>query len=30
VIPGDVFRDQPVLVGDRVHLEPLTQVVLGD
>ena len=30
MIPGDVFRHQPVLVGDRVHLEPLTQVVLED
>ncbi len=28
MIPADVFRTQPVLVGPGVRLEPLTQVVL--
>lgn len=30
VIGSDVFRDQPVLTGRRVRLEPLTPVVLED
>lgn len=29
MVPGDVFRDQPVLVGEHVRLEPLTAAVLG-
>lgn len=30
MIPADVFRAQPVLVGPRVRLEPLTEVVLDE
>lgn len=30
VIPTDVFRAQPVLVGPRVRLEPLTEAVLDE
>ena len=30
VTASDVFRDQPVLTGDLVRLEPLTQAVLED
>jgi RimJ/RimL family protein N-acetyltransferase len=30
VTAPDVFRDQPVLTGKRVRLEPLTQAVLED
>ena len=30
MLPSDVFRTQPVLVGPRVRLEPLTEVVLDD
>jgi RimJ/RimL family protein N-acetyltransferase len=30
VISADVFRDQPVLTGDRVRLEPLTVAVLEE
>jgi RimJ/RimL family protein N-acetyltransferase len=30
MIAPDVFRDQPVLVGERVRLEPLTEAVLDD
>ncbi len=30
VLPSDVFRTQPVLVGPRVRLEPLTEVVLEE
>jgi len=29
VIAGDVFLDQPVLIGEYVRLEPLTAAVLG-
>jgi RimJ/RimL family protein N-acetyltransferase len=28
VLSADLFRDQPVLVGERVHLEQLTEAVL--
>lgn len=30
VLPADVFRTQPVLVGPSVRLEPLTEVVLNE
>jgi RimJ/RimL family protein N-acetyltransferase len=30
VITPDVFRDQPVLTGQRIRLEPLTPAVLDD
>jgi len=30
VLPFDVFRTQPVLVGPRVRLEPLTEIVLDE
>jgi len=30
VIASEVFRDQPVLTGQQVHLEPLTPAVLED
>ncbi len=30
MVAPDVFQDQPVLIGHRVRLEPLTLVVLED
>jgi hypothetical protein len=30
VIAPDVFRNQPVLIGHRIRLEPLTLAVLDD
>jgi len=30
MIPSDVFREVPVLVGEQVRLEPLTEAVLED
>ncbi|MGI5128373.1 GNAT family N-acetyltransferase [Pseudonocardia sp. CA-107938] len=30
MLPPDLFRDQPVQIGERVRLEPLTEAVLVD